>query len=59
MYIDDTTAVRRLKRDDEAAPELIIRSYSVYVSAVISNQLGGMSDISLVEELASDVFFEL
>lgn len=59
LHIDDIKLVRRLKRNDESALELIIHTYTGYVSAVISNQLGSFSDISLVEELVSDVFFEL
>lgn len=52
----DKELVEMIKRGDETALELIIKKYSGYVCAVISNQLGKFSDISTIEDLASDVF---
>lgn len=50
---------KHLKRGDEQALEQIIKHYTGYVSTVIANQLGGLCDTEIIEELASDVFFAL
>lgn len=51
--------INLLKRGDEEALEIIIKTYTGYVATVIINQLGGLYNLSTVEELTSDVFFEL
>ena len=48
-----------LKRSDEKALEIIITTYTGYVSTVIANQLGGFCNTEVIEELTSDVFFSL
>ena len=57
--MEEKKLVKLLKRGDEKALELIIEKYTGYVSTVIANQLGGFSDMPAIEELTSDVFFEL
>lgn len=57
--MEDKQFIKLLKRDDERALEIIIKKYTGYVSAVIENQLGGLSAQETIEELASDVFLAL
>lgn len=59
LHMEDKKAIKLLKRSDEKALECIIKTYTGYVSTVISNQLGGFFDTEVVEELTSDVFFAL
>jgi len=57
--MNDKKQIKLLQRGDEKALETIILTYTNYVGTVIANQLGGFSEQSTVEELASDVFFSL
>ncbi len=57
--MNDRKLIQQLKRGDEKALELIIKTYTAYVSTVIANQLGGFCDAAVIEELTSDVFFSL
>lgn len=57
--MEEKKLVKLLKKGDERALELIIEKYTGYVSTVIANQLGGFNDMQAIEELISDVFFEL
>ena len=55
--MNEQSMVKLLKRSDEKALEDIIKAYTAYVSTVIANQLGGFFNVSVIEELTSDVFF--
>jgi len=57
--MEDVQLVRRLRRSEIAALEIVIERYTSYVSAVVGNQLGGFACSEDVEELTSDVFFSL
>ena len=57
--MNDKKQIKLLQKGDEKALETIILTYTNYVGTVISNQFGGLYDISTVEELCSDVFFSL
>ncbi len=57
--MNDKKQIKLLQRGDEKALENIILTYTNYVGTIISNQLGGFSDKSTIEELTSDVFFSL
>ncbi len=55
----DKELVKLLKKGDEEAYKAIIFTYSRYVSTVIANQIRDFNNISAIEELSSDVFYEL
>ncbi len=57
--MDDEKLVKLLKEENEKALKRIIFAYTPYVSAVIANQIGNFKNISVIEELCSDVFAEL
>ncbi|MCD8107606.1 MAG: RNA polymerase sigma factor [Oscillospiraceae bacterium] len=57
--IDDKRLLRRLVSGDEEAFREIVSGYSRYVSAVIANQLRDFDNVTVIEELSADVFFEL
>ncbi|MCD7823419.1 MAG: sigma-70 family RNA polymerase sigma factor [Oscillospiraceae bacterium] len=57
--MDDQRLVKRLRSGDEDVLGEIIFKYNRYVSAVIANQLRDFNSTAVIEELASDVFFEL
>ncbi len=57
--MDDQRLVRRLRSGDESVLGEIIFKYNRYVSTVIANQLRDFKNTLVIEELASDVFFEL
>ncbi len=57
--MDDQRLVKRLRLGDEDVLGEIIFKYNRYVSTVIANQLRDCSNTADIEELASDVFFEL
>lgn len=53
----ETKALRELQRGSEAALEWFIDKYTPYVGTIIYNVIGGVMDLSDVEEVISDVFF--
>ncbi|MCD7848194.1 MAG: RNA polymerase sigma factor [Oscillospiraceae bacterium] len=55
----DERLVKRLRSGDESVLAEIIFKYNRYVSTVVANQLRDFSNTAVIEELASDVFFEL
>lgn len=57
--MDDQRLVKRLRSGDESVLSEIIFKYNRYVSTVIANQLRDFKNTLVIEELASDVFFEL
>ncbi len=57
--IDEGRLLRRLASGDEEAFREIVSGYSRYVSAVVANQLRDFENITVIEELSADVFFEL
>ncbi len=57
--MEDEKLIKLLAEGNEKALKKIIFSYTPYVSAVITNQLGNLKNISTIEELCSDVFAEL
>ncbi|MCD7771425.1 MAG: RNA polymerase sigma factor [Oscillospiraceae bacterium] len=57
--MDDSRLVGRLRLGDEDVLSEIIYKYNRYVSTVIANQLRDFNNTAAIEELASDVFFEL
>lgn len=57
--MEDEQALRKLRRGDQKALEVIVVRYTPYVSAVIRNQLGSFSTEEDVEELCANVFFTL
>ena len=57
--MEDEQALRKLRRGDQKALEALVVRYTPYVSAVIRNQLGGLSAEEDVEELCANVFFTL
>ena len=57
--IDDKRLTKRLALGDESAFKEIVDVYSRYVGAVIANQLRDFENITVIEELSADVFFEL
>ena len=57
--MDEKSALRALKRGDEAALAWMINRYAAYVSTVIYNIIGSFMTVSDVEEAASDVFLTL
>lgn len=59
LHMEDKILVKLLKRSEEKALEDIIKKYTGYVSTVIANQLGKFGKTDVIEELASDVFFNL
>ena len=56
---DEERELRALRCRSEMALQSIIERYTPYVSAVISNIIGGSMVGSDVEEAAADVFFVL
>lgn len=56
--IREAQCVRALQEGDEAALEEIIRSYTAFVSTIVSNIIGGTA-AGDVEEVVSDVFLAL
>ncbi|NCB51189.1 MAG: sigma-70 family RNA polymerase sigma factor [Clostridia bacterium] len=56
--IKEAQCIRALQKGDEAALEEIIRSYTAFVSTIVSNIIGGMV-AGDVEEVVSDVFLAL
>ncbi len=59
VMIDDKRLTKRLAQSDESAFREIVDVYSRYVGAVIANQLRDFENITVIEELSADVFFEL
>ena len=59
VMIDDKRLTKRLALGDESAFKEIVDVYSRYVGAVIANQLRDFENITVIEELSADVFFEL
>ncbi len=59
VMIDDKKLLRKLAQSDESAFREIVDVYSRYVGAVIANQLRDFENITVIEELSADVFFEL
>ena len=57
--MDEKSALRALKRGDEAALAWMIDRYAAYVSTVIYNIIGSFMTVSDVEEVTSDVFLTL
>ena len=57
--MDEKSALRALKRGDEAALAWMIDRYAAYVSTIIYNIIGSFMTVSDVEEAASDVFLTL
>ncbi|MCD7848196.1 MAG: RNA polymerase sigma factor [Oscillospiraceae bacterium] len=57
--IDERRLLRRLATGDEEAFREIVSGYSRYVSTVIANQLRDFDNVTVIEELSADVFFEL
>ncbi|MCD8005780.1 MAG: sigma-70 family RNA polymerase sigma factor [Oscillospiraceae bacterium] len=57
--MDDQRLVKRLRCGDESVLSEIIFKYNRYVSTVVANQLRDFKNTAVIEELASDVFFEL
>ena len=57
--MDEKSALRALKRGDEAALAWMIDRYAAYVSTIIYNIIGSFMTVSDVEEVASDVFLTL
>ncbi|MCD7732859.1 MAG: RNA polymerase sigma factor [Oscillospiraceae bacterium] len=57
--MDDSRLVKRLRSGDESVLSEIIFKYNRYVSTVVANQLRDFNNTAVIEELASDVFFEL
>ncbi|MCD7889272.1 MAG: RNA polymerase sigma factor [Oscillospiraceae bacterium] len=55
----DERLVKRLRSGDESVLAEIIFKYNRYVSTVVANQLRDFNNTAVIEELASDVFFEL
>ncbi|MCC8196886.1 MAG: RNA polymerase sigma factor [Ruminococcus sp.] len=55
----DERLVKRLRSGDESVLAEIIFKYNRYVSTVVANQLRDFKNTLVIEELASDVFFEL
>lgn len=55
----DQKLIKSLKEGDEIAYKKIIDTYGNYVSTVIANQIRDFNNISVIEEVASDVFYEL
>ena len=49
--VEDEQALRKLRRGDQKALEALVVRYTPYVSAVIRNQLGGLSAEEDVEEI--------
>ena len=57
--MEDEQALRKLRRGDPKALEALVVRCTPYISAVIRNQLGGLSTEEDVEELCANVFFTL
>lgn len=57
--MDEKSALKALKRKDEAALAWFIDRYAAYVNTIICNIIGAAMPPSDVEEVASDVFFTL
>lgn len=57
--MDEKTLLERLERQDLKALDESIQRYGRYVSAVVSNIIGAAMTLQDVEEVVSDVFFDL
>lgn len=57
--MDEKQQLAQLRRGSEKALEWLIRRYTAYVSAVISNQLRGFGSRETAEELTADVFYTM
>lgn len=57
--MDEKTLLERLERQDLEALDESIQRYGHYVSAVVSNIIGASMTLQDVEEVVSDVFFDL
>ncbi len=57
--IDERRLLKRLALGDEEAFREIVSGYSRYVSTVIANQLRNFDNVTVIEELSADVFYEL
>lgn len=57
--MDEKTLLERLRRQDLEALDESIQRYGRYVSAVVSNIIGASMTLQDVEEVVSDVFFDL
>lgn len=57
--MDEKTLLERLRQGDLRALDESIRRYGRYVSAVVSNIIGASMTLQDVEEVVSDVFFDL
>lgn len=57
--IDDKKLLRKLASGDESAFRETVDVYSRYVGAVVANQLRDFENVTVIEELSADVFFEL
>ncbi|MCD7784162.1 MAG: RNA polymerase sigma factor [Oscillospiraceae bacterium] len=57
--IDERRLLRKLASGDEEAFREIVSGYGRYVSTVIANQLRDFDNVTVIEELSADVFFEL
>lgn len=55
----EAKALKELKKGSEEALAWFIHQYSPYVTTIIYSIIGSAMDISDVEEVASDVFFNL
>lgn len=55
----EAAALRELKSGSEQALEWFIDRYTPYVTTIIHNIIGNHMDMSDVEEVASDVFYNL
>lgn len=57
--MDEKNLLERLQRQDIRALDESIRRYGRYVSAVVANIIGASMTLQDVEEVVSDVFFDL